>query len=409
MIIVGIVLLPFVALLIHKINLIYTKKRVKTLLQIGLLFLGILYLNLCLFIKTEPFSFEINNVLDYVIYAMCVFSFSPVLWIIVGYYNYRFLHKFRVFKKGKISSKNQYSYYRDDLDHISPSIIMFTSAMTVDLKRALASTLLKLKLTGYLVEFEGYYYCTGKNQEGLGKTEQYILESIQKNVFHSNVYKRLIKEETLNGHYLKKASKITSIISILLLLLIPPVLTISSIQLDDYLFHNFHIYKENNDVTYVFIRNEKAVEKLQEEIKNKNGSDFNINSEDEYLHGISGMIRADRLEYGVIRYAWFLNILMLTLFVAAVISYVTCIEMIIIQLFNLNKEYKRTIKGNELLNKAYALRRYLKDYSIINQRSEEELVLWEYYLIYAVLFDVNQKIQDDIFEKLRFRQGYQDV
>lgn len=41
----------------------------------------------------------------------------------------------------------------------------------------------------------------------------------------------------------------------------------------------------------------------------------------------------------------------------------------------------------------------MKDYSLIKDRTEEELVLWEYYLIYAVILDVNVKIEDKIIEK----------
>jgi len=64
-----------------------------------------------------------------------------------------------------------------------------------------------------------------------------------------------------------------------------------------------------------------------------------------------------------------------------------------------NKNYIRTFKGNELLSKAYALKNYLKDFSIIDKRSYKELILWEYYLIYAVILDVNVNIQNELIEK----------
>ena len=65
----------------------------------------------------------------------------------------------------------------------------------------------------------------------------------------------------------------------------------------------------------------------------------------------------------------------------------------------INKNYRRTIKGKKLLNKTYALKNYLKDYSLIKDRTEEELILWEYYLVYAVVLGVNAKIEDEIIEK----------
>lgn len=82
-------------------------------------------------------------------------------------------------------------------------------------------------------------------------------------------------------------------------------------------------------------------------------------------------------------------------FVSVLIAIYTVIEQII----NINKNYRRTIKGKKLLNKAYALKNYLKQYSLIKTRTEKELVLWEYYLVYAVLLDVNVNLEDKIIEK----------
>ena len=42
---------------------------------------------------------------------------------------------------------------------------------------------------------------------------------------------------------------------------------------------------------------------------------------------------------------------------------------------------------------------YLSKYSLIKNRTEKELILWEYYLIYAVVLNVNVKIKDEIIEK----------
>ena len=51
-----------------------------------------------------------------------------------------------------------------------------------------------------------------------------------------------------------------------------------------------------------------------------------------------------------------------------------------------------------LVTKACALKNYLEDFSIMEERNEEELVMWEYYLVYAVALGVNET-DDDIIEK----------
>lgn len=42
---------------------------------------------------------------------------------------------------------------------------------------------------------------------------------------------------------------------------------------------------------------------------------------------------------------------------------------------------------------------YKSNHSLIKNRTEKELILWEYYLIYAVVLNVNVKIKDEIIEK----------
>lgn len=80
-------------------------------------------------------------------------------------------------------------------------------------------------------------------------------------------------------------------------------------------------------------------------------------------------------------------------------SFLAVLYFIVEQAMNLKRSYRRTVKGKILLNKAYALKNYLKEYSLIKYRSEQELVLWEYYLVYAAALGVNEKIEDEVMDK----------
>lgn len=47
-----------------------------------------------------------------------------------------------------------------------------------------------------------------------------------------------------------------------------------------------------------------------------------------------------------------------------------------------------------------ALSRYIKDYSMINEKDINDIVIWEGYLVYSVILDTPDKIKkyfDDIF------------
>lgn len=61
--------------------------------------------------------------------------------------------------------------------------------------------------------------------------------------------------------------------------------------------------------------------------------------------------------------------------------------------------YIRTPKGERVNEKLEGLKNYLKDFSLINEKDEKSLVLWEDYLIYSVIFNQNTKIVKDMYNK----------
>lgn len=60
----------------------------------------------------------------------------------------------------------------------------------------------------------------------------------------------------------------------------------------------------------------------------------------------------------------------------------------------------RTKKGEEVNEKLEGLKKYLEDFSSLENKSEEELILWEDYLIYSVIFNQNEKIIKEYREEI---------
>lgn len=65
-------------------------------------------------------------------------------------------------------------------------------------------------------------------------------------------------------------------------------------------------------------------------------------------------------------------------------------------LISKKNSYIRTSKGEEINKKLEGLKLFLKDFSNLSDKEKESLMLWEDYLIYSVLFNINKKIIDDI-------------
>lgn len=73
------------------------------------------------------------------------------------------------------------------------------------------------------------------------------------------------------------------------------------------------------------------------------------------------------------------------------------IPYLILYKYNIKQTpFIRSKKGNEINKKLAGLRNYIKDYSMLDQKSMEALTLWEDYLIYSVMFGQNKKVSSEL-------------
>ena len=63
--------------------------------------------------------------------------------------------------------------------------------------------------------------------------------------------------------------------------------------------------------------------------------------------------------------------------------------------FNKGK-YKRTDLGEEINYKIEGLKKYIKDYSLLDEKEREMLEIWDEYLIYSLIFKQNNTIKNDM-------------
>lgn len=401
MIIIGLTLIPIYLLLIFRLKSLDLKKITRICLNIILLGGAFIYVELCFVLKMEPFNFNIINACDYILYTPIIFIFSPFLWMVLYYYCRKLFKNIRLHKNSKLKTKKEYIYYRDDLNKISPSIIMFTSLMDVDMKKCISSTILKLKLTGYIKEEKNKLKCTTKDTSKLLESEKMILNSIKTNSLDQKLYRKTIENETIKLKYVKlnKSGKFLKIIKMFATILLPILILFCSFKFDNYVFNEYEIYNLDN-VDYLKIKDYETIEKVKKEVKKKDHyyhSNSTINGKEETFYSYS-LIRMDKLQYGIVRFKIMLDILDALLIMISIIMIFVSIFMIIEQIIYFNKTYRRTIKGTELINKAYALKNFLKDFSLIKKRTDEELKLWEYYLIYSIILDINVKIKNKVTE-----------
>lgn len=62
--------------------------------------------------------------------------------------------------------------------------------------------------------------------------------------------------------------------------------------------------------------------------------------------------------------------------------------------------YMRNNKARKINQKLEGLRKYIKDYSLLDQKEFDDIKLWDEYLIYSIILGQNTKIVDDTWNKI---------
>ena len=244
MLIIGLFLCPVSIFLIIELSKYNVTKKEKIKYNSILFFMSILYLVFSFIVNQEPFKFEIDRIEDYLIYSMVIFIFSPLLWINTFYLFKKVFRRFRIKKNFKPKSNIEYKYYRDDLNKITPSIVMLTSNLELDDRKSVISSVLKLKLTGFIEEKNNKIVKTNKNKDTLLESEKLLLDTLKYKELDTKRYNKLIEEETIKNGYLKKNTnnKLIKLVRIIIAIILPIVLITTSFKFDKYVFDNYKTY-----------------------------------------------------------------------------------------------------------------------------------------------------------------------
>lgn len=63
--------------------------------------------------------------------------------------------------------------------------------------------------------------------------------------------------------------------------------------------------------------------------------------------------------------------------------------------------YRRTKSGIEINRKLEGLKNFLKDFTLMDKKEHKELLLWDDYLVYSVLFGQNKRIVEEVLKSLK--------
>lgn len=98
---------------------------------------------------------------------------------------------------------------------------------------------------------------------------------------------------------------------------------------------------------------------------------------------------------------------MITIVIIGIISIskIVYIPYLISYMISKINSFERTEKGEEINIKIEGLKNYIKNYTLLAEKEKNDLVVWEEYLIYSVLFDLNKQLTKDLSKLITIKEN----
>lgn len=333
------------------------KKKIYKIINICIIVIAIIYINASAWITlldnpefiTIIQNINLNNIGEIIkpismsyFFSTMVFMFGPFGLFITGYIIYRVI-KSRAIRKNRKHPKFDIEYFRDYLNKVSPACVSYLIDFELDLDRDVSAHLLKLQLDGYIEEQNGIFKVTQKDQTNLKSSDIILLDFIESNFRDTSKlyqYKNVIVNEMVDEKYIK------------------------------YTFEKGDFKKfATLFVTLQFITFTSPI--LVSVLLSSDSPVFTIIFSITLVLGSIMMISTP------------------VILIAKVIIYIKWGAI------------KRTEKGNMLLEQIYGLKKFLEDFTNIDDSNLNEVHLREYYLVYAVVLGVNDIAGDTMLEKIK--------
>lgn len=312
------------------------KKREKI---INIIFLS--YILICFIIKL--FS-KLDNFTDNLIFNIFIILINLIATIIENFYVIIIYIVIKIMRKkeyknqlSKIDFKNKGEYYRDILKGYSPFLLSYIDNFIFEEKRDIIATLLNLQLK-QVIKIENNTIIKLDKDANLEESEQYILNAVSDGkikLVNTLELERKIEKDACNKGLIQ-------------------------------------IKESSKDIDKKTLKNNCAK-----------------------LFAISVIIY---ILLSIIMTS-INNEILNTIFVFLAIIFcnpIFYIVLYIIKYYSSKPKIRRTTKGEEINIKLEGLKNYIQEYSNLKEKNTDDILLWEEYLIYSVIFNLNDNVINEM-------------
>ena len=311
---------------------------------INIIFIVYMLIRFIMKLSSQSGNFTNNLIVNILVVAIAlIVTIIENFYIILIFIVIKIMRK-REYKNqlSKIDYKNEGEYYRDILKGYSPFLLSYIDNFIFEGKRDIIATILNLQLK-QVIKIENNTIIKLKEDNNLEESEQYILDNV------SNGKIKIADTRELEQKIVKDA--------------------------------------QNKELIEI---KESAKGKNDKPLKNKLIIAFIISIFIfMILSAIATSINSDLLTT-------------IVLIFGLIFCNPICYIILFIIKYYLNKaKIKRTNKGEEINTKLEGLKNYIQEYSNLKEKNANDILLWEEYLIYSVIFNINDNVikeMDKLFD-----------
>ncbi|MFI3214608.1 MAG: DUF2207 domain-containing protein [Eubacteriales bacterium] len=263
--------------------------------------------------------------------------------------------------KASFPAMTDLDYYRHELTGITPAMISMCTDLEIEIEKDITAQILKYSMDGIVSTENGTITVLTENFDGFSASDTFLLKTLMKDSINPTTalqWKKIVKDEIMDGPLLqpkqpKKYSKVKG-----------PLLYFSSFAIIWVCITTFMTSDAVwNLLSFEDISNEELLQLIIQDPR------YALIMVGITLAGITGLCT---FAYPVAT--------LLKAFIT--MKSVDTIE--------------RTKKGQELTEKIYGMKNFIHDFSNLAYADKESLILWDDFLIYAVVLEENSSIIEEI-------------
>lgn len=303
---------------------------------------------------------ELRNIYLIVYFATAIALSIPM--ILIGLTVIR-RKRLSAIENATFSSVSGLDYHRDKLEGVSPVEISYLTDLELEEKKDITGQILQYELWGVLDYEDGDITIKNLNDERLKERDKILINLLENKSSNFSTWRQKCYEDMTKSQYFDetedgkpKLLKLANRLALIMLVLfgVFAFFTVTG-QIDSYmdLLDNFS------------------------EVGKKNLSNLVITREQMYV--LIAFIILICLIFGL---------------------FATSLGLSILHVKNTKKGNKllRTNEGNIKTEYIYGLKNFISDFTLLSDREKKELVLWDDFLIYAVVLEENKNVIDEIFD-----------